>query len=57
MGTGDIADVYAHCDAIKAGISRSKRVVVKKAGHLIQLEKPNEVVKRLEDFAGRSARR
>src|SRR6266576_1771780 len=44
----DIADVHAHCDAIKAGIRDSERFVVKNAGHLIQLEKPEEVAKRLE---------
>jgi len=53
-GDHDIADVHAHCDAIKAGISGSKRIVVNEAGHLIQLEKPDEVVKRLQDFADRT---
>jgi len=53
-GDHDIADVHAHCDAIKAGISGSKRIVVNEAGHLIQLEKPDEVVKRLQDFALKS---
>jgi 3-oxoadipate enol-lactonase len=51
VGEGDIADVQAHCDAIKAGIRGSERVVVKGAGHLIQLEKSDEVIKRLNDFA------
>ena len=50
VGEGDIADVRAHCRAINAGISNSERVVVKNAGHLIQLEKPEEVVKRLEEW-------
>jgi 3-oxoadipate enol-lactonase len=53
-GDHDIADVHTHCDAIKAGISGSKRIVVNEAGHLIQLDKPDEVVKRLQDFAARS---
>jgi len=48
--------VHAHCDAIKAGIRDSERFVVKNAGHLIQLEKPEEVAKRLEDFADRCER-
>jgi pimeloyl-ACP methyl ester carboxylesterase len=53
VGEADIADVHAHCDAIKAGIRDSEQVLVTGAGHLIQLEKPDEVVKRLEDFAHR----
>jgi 3-oxoadipate enol-lactonase len=53
VGEGDIADVHSCCDAIKAGIRGAERVVLKGAGHLIQLEKPDEVVKRLEDFAHR----
>ena len=55
-GEADIADVHAHCDAIKAGIRDSQQLTVKDAGHLIQLEKPDEVVKRLEDFADRCER-
>ena len=56
VGEADIADVHAHCDAIKAGIRDSEQFVVKDAGHLIQLEKPDEVMKRLEDFAARCER-
>jgi pimeloyl-ACP methyl ester carboxylesterase len=57
VGEGDIADVHTHCAAINAGISGSERIVVKDAGHLIQLEKPDELTKRLLDFAQRCARR
>jgi 3-oxoadipate enol-lactonase len=53
LGEADIADVHAHCDAINAGIRGSTREVVKDAGHLIQLEKPEEVARRIEDFAQR----
>jgi pimeloyl-ACP methyl ester carboxylesterase len=56
-GEGDIADVHAHCRAINAGISGSERITVKGAGHLIQLEKPEEVVKRVQDFAQRCTRK
>lgn len=52
-GEGDIADVHNHSAAINAGIRGSERIVVKDAGHLIQLEKPDEVVKRLENFVTR----
>jgi pimeloyl-ACP methyl ester carboxylesterase len=50
-GEADIADVHAHCGAINSGIRESTREVIKEAGHLIQLEKPGEVAKRIEDFA------
>jgi 3-oxoadipate enol-lactonase len=53
VGEADIADVHAHCGAINAGIRESTREVIKDAGHLIQLEKPEEVAKRVEDFARR----
>jgi 3-oxoadipate enol-lactonase len=57
VGEADITDVHAHCGAINAGIRGSSRVVVKEAGHLIQLEKPGEVTKMLQDFAEHSARK
>ena len=53
IGEDDAADVQAHSRAINAGILGSEQIVVKQAGHLIQLEKPEKVVKRLEDFADR----
>lgn len=52
-GESDIADVHAHCGAINAGIRDSQRVVVKDAGHLVQWEKPDEVVQRLTEFAAK----
>jgi 3-oxoadipate enol-lactonase len=57
VGEADIADVHAHCGAINAGIRGSTREVLKDAGHLIQLEKPGEVAKRIEEFAGRCERK
>jgi 3-oxoadipate enol-lactonase len=57
VGEGDIADVRVHCRAIHAGISGSERIVVNDTGHLIQLEKPEEVVKQLEGFAERCGRK
>ena len=56
IGEGDAADVQVHSRAINAGILGSEQLVVKHAGHLIQLEKPEEVVKRLQDFADRRGR-
>lgn len=57
VGDSDIADVRLHSRAINAGISGSERIVIQQAGHLIQLEKPAEVVTRLLDFAERCARK
>ena len=53
VGEADIADVKAQCDAINAGVRESERIVMKGAGHLIQLEKPDEIIKRLENFVDR----
>ena len=57
VGERDIADVQAHAAAINAGVRGSRRIEVKDAGHLIQLEKPEEFVKRLNDFADKCARK
>ena len=57
VGEADIADVHAHCGAINVGIRESTMEVIKDAGHLIQLEKPGEVAKRIEEFAERCARK
>jgi 3-oxoadipate enol-lactonase len=53
IGEADIADVHAHCGAINAGIRESTLEVIKDAGHLIQLEKPGEAARRIEDFTQR----
>ena len=52
-GEADIEDVHTQGKAINAGIRGSELVLVKDAGHLIQLEKPAEVIHRLEEFAAR----
>jgi len=56
-GEADIADVRAHCAAINAGIRESTQEVIKDAGHLIQLEKPGEVAKKIEGFVQRCERK
>jgi 3-oxoadipate enol-lactonase len=53
VGEADTADVQAHCDAINAGVHESTLDLMKDAGHLIQLEKPNYVARKIEDFARR----
>ena len=50
VGESDIADVHAHTGAIQAGISGSRRVVVKGAGHLVCLEQPKEFNRLIVDF-------
>ena len=57
VGEADIADVHAYCGAINAGIRESARSVVKDAGHFIQLEKPEEVLTRVDRFAQRVERK
>jgi hypothetical protein len=47
VGEGDIPDVQAHAGAIQAGIWGSGREIVAGAGHLIPLEKPEELVARI----------
>lgn len=56
-GEADIADVRAHCAAINAGIRESTQEVIKDTGHLIQLEKPGEIAKKIEDFVQRCERK
>jgi 3-oxoadipate enol-lactonase len=41
-GDADIPDVHAHAGAIEAGISGSRRIVLRNAGHLLYLELPEE---------------
>ena len=50
VGAADIADVHAFAGAIQAAVPVSRREVWADAGHMIQLEKPQEVVARLERF-------
>jgi 3-oxoadipate enol-lactonase len=56
-GEADIADVRTHCAAINAGIRESTQEVIKDAGHLIQLEKPGEVARKIENFVRRCERK
>jgi pimeloyl-ACP methyl ester carboxylesterase len=57
VGNADIGDVHNHAARIKEGIPGAEQIVVKEAGHLIQLEKPDEVIKKLGDFADGLPRR
>jgi len=55
VGEGDIADVHAHAGAIEAGISGARREIVSNAGHLVALEKPQEVTDLIRSFSLESA--
>jgi pimeloyl-ACP methyl ester carboxylesterase len=55
VGEGDIADVQTHARAINDGIRGSEMFVAKGAGHLVQLEKPDDVMRKLKQFAERCA--
>ncbi|UCD74741.1 MAG: alpha/beta hydrolase [Phycisphaerales bacterium] len=46
----DIPDVHAHAGAIQAGIGTALRVVMKNAGHLPYLERPEEFNRIVLDF-------
>jgi len=43
VGAADIPDVHAHAGVLEAGIHDSRRIVVPGAGHLAQLDKPEEL--------------
>ena len=50
VGESDIADVHAFAGALQAAVPVVRREVWKDDGHLIPLEKPTELVTRLEAF-------
>ena len=50
VGGSDIPDVHAHAGVLEAGIHGSRRVIVPGAGHLIQLERPEELDREILDF-------
>lgn len=50
VGDADIPDVHAHAGAIEAGIPNARRVIVEGTGHLMYLEKPDEVSRLVISF-------
>lgn len=50
VGDGDIADVHAFAGALQAAVPVARREVWKGDGHLIPLEKPAELLERLQRF-------
>ena len=57
IGDSDIADVIAYGGAIEAALPIVSFEVWKNCGHLIQLEKPAELVARFQRFVALSDRR
>jgi 3-oxoadipate enol-lactonase len=57
VGEGDIADVHAFAGAIQAAFPVVRREVWKDCGHLIQLERPTEVVSRIQGFISLAERK
>jgi pimeloyl-ACP methyl ester carboxylesterase len=43
VGASDIPDVHAHAGVLEAGIHGARRIVLPGAGHLAQLDKPEEL--------------
>ncbi len=43
VGAADIPDVHSHAGALEAGIHDARRIVLPGAGHLAQLDKPEEL--------------
>jgi 3-oxoadipate enol-lactonase len=50
VGDADIPDVHAQAGAIEAGIPNARRVIVEGVGHLMYLEKPDEVSRLVISF-------
>jgi 3-oxoadipate enol-lactonase len=57
VGESDIADVHAFAGAIQAAVPVVRREVWKDDGHLIPLEKPAELIARLDGFAAVTERK
>lgn len=53
-GEYDIPDVQAYCGAIAYAIPDSRRGVISGAGHLAQVDSPDEILKRLVPFVERN---
>jgi pimeloyl-ACP methyl ester carboxylesterase len=49
-GEFDIPDVHAHAGVINAGIVNSRREIISKSGHLIQMEQPEAFNQAVEKF-------
>jgi 3-oxoadipate enol-lactonase len=57
VGDADIADVFAYSGAIEAGVPLASFEVWKDTGHLIQLQRPTELVARFNRFVALTERK
>jgi 3-oxoadipate enol-lactonase len=56
VGDRDVPDMLASADALKSGIAGAEKAVIKNAGHLIPMEKPDEFNQLVLDFLGRQSK-
>ena len=57
VGDSDIGDVFAYSGAIEAAVPVASLEIWKKTGHLIQLQRPAELVTRFNRFVTLASRR
>lgn len=57
VGDADIADVFANCGAIEAAVPLASFEVWKNTGHLIQIQKPTDLVSRFNRFVSLAERK
>jgi pimeloyl-ACP methyl ester carboxylesterase len=50
VGDRDVSDIKAITDTLEANIAKAKKVVISKAGHLVNMEKPEEFNQIVLDF-------
>jgi pimeloyl-ACP methyl ester carboxylesterase len=50
VGASDIPDVHAHAGVLEAGVKGARRVIFPGAGHLVQMEKPEELNREILGF-------
>jgi len=50
VGEHDIPDVHAHAGALEAGIPDAARIIIRDAGHLVPMERPEEFNKLVTEF-------
>lgn len=50
VGASDIPDVHAHAGVLEAGVKDARRVIFPGVGHLVQMEKPEELNREILGF-------
>jgi pimeloyl-ACP methyl ester carboxylesterase len=57
LGDRDLPQVKATIETLEKGVTGSKKVVIKGAGHMVNMERPDEFNKALLEFLGKLAQR